>query len=567
MQMSSASRRPFIPTRVIAILVIALVAGAVSVIARSTPAHAATATFSKASIVEAKDFASAAWHDPWDFSNPADLRQDGGSTGNISSVSMRSGVLSYTAHQSSWVSLLWGGYPGSIRLGRDGSIVSNQINATTFSRIHLHLYSSRQTGASINYFTKDAYKGMGGVSFLMRVGWNDYDLSLKNTMVGHSSYSGRIQGLRLSVSSVPATAIKLDFVRVYEPSAAQTVRFSSASGQETHLFWSSTSASPAVHSATSGEVAVKSVSAGSASGAPLVNLGGYPPSTHFYGVQVSNHAVVGPKLVVTARPNIIIDSPTAAGCGDWATSALGHPWKFTSRGQLAGLGNATAVNFNGGVLTATNGGPTRNDPWVSLPTAKGINGAVWNRLTIVEGYDGPFNLSGNPGGGTMARLHWSVAGRPGLSQTNDLVTYAGKRTISLNLGMATSQLTEPEAAIRYPFASSALVTGFRWDPNEDPGPRRWHLYSVTLGRTCATTSGFFVKWHDAGFTPGAKATLSVSLNGRSYNIGTVTEKAGSNGIVIRNNAVPKGVYRVTVTAQNSGATAATSADSPLIITR
>ncbi|MCW2521854.1 MAG: hypothetical protein JWO63_189 [Frankiales bacterium] len=567
MQTGAAFNRPLFLKRISALLAIALTVGLVSFVTQRTEAHAAAASFNKTSIVEAKDFASAAWHDPWDFSNPSDLRQDGGSTGNIANVSMKSSVLSYTAGRSSWISLLWGGYPGSIRMGRDGALVSNQINATTFSRIHLHLYSPRQMPAAINYFTQDGYKGMGGVAFLLRPGWNDYDLALKNNMPGLAAYTGRIQGLRLSTSASPAANIRVDFVRVYEPTTAQTVRFSSPTGQLTHLFWSSTSASPTTHTATSGEVAVASVSAGSTAGAPLVNLGGFPPGTRFYAVQTSNHAVVGPALKITPRPNVIIDSPTAAGCGDWATSALGHPWKFTSRGQLAGLGNATGVNFNGGVLTATNGGPTRNDPWVSLPTGKGINGAVWNRLTIVEGYDGPFNLSGSPGGGTMARLHWSLAGHAGLSQTNDLVTYAGKRTITLNLGMPASQLTEPESAIRYPFASAAPVTSFRWDPNEDPGARRWHLYSVTLGRDCATTSGFFVKWHDTGFTPGAKATLSVSLNGRSYNIGTVAEKAGLNGIVVRNNAVPKGAYRVTVTAQNSGASAATSADSPLVITR
>jgi hypothetical protein len=569
MQIRAASQRPNFFPRIVGVLVLALVAGTITLISHENVAHASVATFNKTSIVEAQEFASSAWHDPWDFSNPSDLRQDGGSIGNISHVAMAASVLSYNAGPKSWISLLWGGYPGSIRLGRDGALVSNQINAAGFTRIHIHAYSSRTTSASINYFTRDAYQGMGGVSFLLRAGWNDYDLSLRNTLPGRSAYAGRIQGLRLSTNASPAINVRLDFVRVYAPSAASTVRFTSPTGQLAHLYWSSTSSRPASQTATSGEVlnatGTAPLTAGSADGAPTVDLGGFPPGTQFYAVQTSDNTAVGASLSVTPRPNVIIDTPTAAGCGDWATEALGHKWMFTQRNQLAGLANATAVNFNGGVLTATNGGPVRNDPWVALPTGLGISGGTWHRLTIVEGYDGPFNLGAAAGGGTMGRLHWRIAGQSGLSQTNDLVTYAGRRTISIDLAMPTSLLTEPESSIRYPWAAATSVQAFRWDPNEDPGARTWHVYSVTLGRDCSTTSGFTLKWHDAAWVAGAQATVSVNVKGHSYTLAKMTENSGANSFVIRNTSVPVGTYRVVVTVQNPGATAATTADSTLAI--
>ena len=250
MQIRGALQRPHSFPRIVGVLVLALVASTLTLISHENVAHASAATFNKASIVEGKDFASSAWHDPWDFSNPSDLRQDGGSVGNISQVAIASGVASYKAGPKSWISLLWGGYPGSIRLGRDGALVSNQINAATFTKIHIHAYSSRKISASINYFTKDAYQGMGGVSFLLRAGWNDYDLTLKNTLPGRSAYAGRVQGLRLSTNASPAINLKLDFVRVYAPSAASTVRFSSPNGQLTHLYWSSTASRPTSQTAS-----------------------------------------------------------------------------------------------------------------------------------------------------------------------------------------------------------------------------------------------------------------------------------------------------------------------------
>jgi hypothetical protein len=537
-----------------------------SVLLPSATSQAIASTFNRTSVAEAKDFAAAAWHDRWDFSNPSDLRKDGPSVKRISNISMRNGVLNYTAGSASYISLLWGGYPGSIRMGRDGALVSNQINAKTFTRVHIHAYVSRKTPAMITYFTKDGFKGLGGMSFLMKAGWNDYDILIHNTVRGGAAWAGRIQGLRLSTNANPAIAVKLDYIRVYAPNLASKVKVVSPNGQAATLYWSSTTARSASRSATSG-LALNAGSPVNLSGtrSTTVDLSGYPPGTRFYAVSNYTGAAIGSTLSVVARPTVVIDSPNASGCGDWATAALGHPWRFTSRRDLAGIGDATAVSFKGRVLTAVNAGPIRNDPWVTFPLGNGINGRDWHRLTLVTGYDGAFNLENKAGGGTMGRIQWRIAGQRQVSQTNDLVTYAGKRKIVLDLGMSTAALTEPEAATRYAFASTKHVTLLRWDPNEDRGARRWHVYSIRLARDCATKTTFALQWHDNGYAAGARARVTAVKGTRSYNLGTVSEVAGSNTLRIRAASLPVGKYSIRVTVTNSGSSAVTASDSPLII--
>jgi hypothetical protein len=242
----------------------------------------------------------------------------------------------------------------------------------------------------------------------------------------------------------------------------------------------------------------------------------------------------------------VVDTPNASGCGDWATSALGHPWRFTSTADLAGIQNATAISFAAGVLSATNGAPVRNDPHIELPVGRGIDGRVWHRLTLTTSYDGAFGLANAPGGGAMGRIMWRAAGQTGISQTNDLLTYSGKRTIVVDLAMPTATLTEPDSSVRYAFAGAAPVTMFRWDPNEDPGARRWHVYSVRLARDCTANATLPVTWHDTAYSAGSTTRVYMTRGNQAYLVGVAAEHAGSNTIVANTKALPAGTYLVVV---------------------
>ena len=269
----------------------------------------------------------------------------------------------------------------------------------------------------------------------------------------------------------------------------------------------------------------------------------------------------------------VVDSPSQAGCNDYATAALGHPWQFTSAGSIIDPANATAFTFTpGGVLSATNAGPHPNDPNISLPLGRGgIDGRVYHRLTFVESYDGPFDLKNAPGGGTHARILWQWPGHIALSQTFPLLTYSGTRTVTVDMALPVSQLTDSSgsASQRYPFVSTNRVVRLRYDPNEDPGPRRWHLMSMKLAADCQAAYSFTVVWHDASYTAGSTVRIEARTpGGYAYALGTGTVHSGQNINVVSIRAVPVGAYTVMVWVTNpGGATSGAISSGPLVIKR
>ena len=250
------------------------------------------------------------------------------------------------------------------------------------------------------------------MGFSLVPGWNDIDLPIVRNRP-HASAVGRAHGgLRLALG-VPSgrASMYLDSLRIYQPSAAASIRWAAPGTSAATLWWTD---SAGVINPVSGQHAgpVKNAAISANASAPVTaNVAGYAPGTTFWSV-----ATDGTKTLVGASapaPLPVIDSPSAAGCGDYATRYLGHPWTFTSTRSLAARANIGALSFAGGVLSATNVGPRRNDPSISLPLPRnGLNGRVYHRLTIVESYDGPFNLANRPGGGTMARVLWQSPGHP-----------------------------------------------------------------------------------------------------------------------------------------------------------
>ena len=121
--------------------------------------------------------------------------------------------------------------------------------------------------------------------------------------------------------------------------------------------------------------------------------------------------------------------------------------------------------------------------------------------------------------------------------------------------MPASKLTDPEgpASQRYPFASTKNVTGLRYDPNEDPGARRWHLYSVRLTADCQAPLTFPVTWHDGQYRAGSTVALFArTATGRYYPIGSSTEHSGLNSHVVSVRSLPRGKYQVVIFVTNAG---------------
>jgi hypothetical protein len=522
------------------------------------------------SVTSGRDFATTAWQDPWDFSNPSDLLLDNnGPAMHLSRQSISGGLLNFVIGSPGYISPLWAGYPGSLRLGRDGAAAANMIDASTYKRFHMHAYASSHVSLALEWFTCGAPTSscMGGMPLGLAAGWNDIDVPIANNsrlISTGKAWSGKIQGLRVAMTPHPSASLRVDSLRVYQP-VASALTWASPDSGPAKLWWTDTSGG--ITAARGQHVGVV-LGNGSANSHSTVStsVAGYAPGTYFWSVSSTGSKTFIGRTTPAPRP--IVDSPSAAGCASY----LGRPWTFSSVRSLAGYGDATSLAFSSTrVLSATNAGPRRNDPYIYLPIGRGgIDGRVYHRLTIVESYDGAFDLRNAAGGGTMGRILWQSAGHTVLAQTNDILTYSGKRSISLDLAMPASALTEPDgsASQRYAFASTARVTKLRWDPNEDPGARRWHVYSIRLAADCATSTTFAMTWHDAAWTSGSTARIEArSTTVRSaVTIGRVTERAGTNAFTFSAAALPAGAYKLRVYVTNpQGSTVSATSTGPLVI--
>ena len=507
-------------------------------------------------VLAGRDYASTTFRDPWDYNNPSDLVLDTGPTLGLTRPSMSGGQVHFITH-SGYVSPLWGGYASEVPVEREGTRSGNMLDARTYTRMHLHIYVSVYTSTALLWHTCGALRPAcaGSMSFALRAGWNDIDRSIVRSGATGQAWTGHMVGLRLALTAPNGSAlVHLDSLRVYQPSSASAITWAARGTSAATLWWTDSAGTiTALAGQHAGPVANALRSADS-SARVTANVAGYAPGTTFWSV-----ATDGTKTLVGASapaPLPVIDSPSAAGCGDYATRYLGHPWTFTSTRSLAARANLAALSFTrAGELSATNAGPQRNDPNISLPIARGgINGRVYHRLTIVESYDGRFNLANSPGGGAMARIQWQSPGHVALSQTAPLVTFTGKRSITVDMAMSASALTDRSgsATQRYPFASTSTVTQLRYDPNEDPGARRWHLYSVRLAANCQAALSSAVTWNDTQYRAGSTVRLEArTAGGHTYPLGSTTEHSGLNSHVVSVRSLPRGTYSVVIYVTNA----------------
>jgi len=244
---------------------------------------------------------------------------------------------------------------------------------------------------------------------------------------------------------------------------------------------------------------------------------------------------------------------------------LKDPWDMNSAGDVAAIGNATNVSYAGEQLAATN---TSNDPYVNLRVgAGGLDSRVYRNLTVTSAYDGPFDLRDIAGGGTMARVMWGRQdGATG--QTNDVLTYSGSRAVTIDMGLPTDQLVEPDTGSAA-FLSGSPVTALRWDPNEDRGGRRWYLQDVQLRSDFATTGSFPIVWNDGAYQPGGTATLIADTDRSGCNGTTVAGglpvNQGANTTVWDTSGVPHGRYWLCLTITRGSAMSSSYAGGVLVV--
>jgi hypothetical protein len=465
------------------------------------------------------DYATDVFADPWDYSNVDDLLLDTGPTMKASSARFGSGRVTTHFTGNGYISPIWGGYGGPLFLGRDGGKSGNALSTARYRTVAFQAFSNRDVAAGLMWFNCAralvASSCGGGMPFTLRAGWHTYVLN-----PGASVYSGwplawggTVNGLRLAVSPGAAGSdFSLDWFRLVQPGSGAQFAWSNPAAGAAEIVWDSDTSDVNNTTSSTGWGVVSSITGSSGT----VDLSVLPAGSYRIGV----HSAAGfsdwqPVSLASPLPRFI--TPNAVGDRDYARTVLRNPWDLYSASDVTKLGNATSVSYAGGQLAATN---TSNDPYALLRIGTGgIDTRIYRNLTVTSAYSGRFDLRDIAGGGTIARVQWTRSDRAH-GQTDDILTYSGTRTVSIDMGLPNSQLVEPGTGSAA-FLSSSRVTALRWDPNEDRGHRRWYLKDVQLRSDFATRGTFPVTWRDAAYQAGGTATIVADTNRSGCNGATV----------------------------------------------
>ena len=217
--------------------------------------------------------------------------------------------------------------------------------------------------------------------------------------------------------------------------------------------------------------------AGPILGLHIVPSASGPASISFDWVRLTpTGADAAPAAPGPPQPRFL--TPSRSGGTDYAAAVRGDAWDFNEPTDVA---DSSGINFTvgGGVLNGTN---TDGDPAIVLPLGPApVDGSRYHRLVFGITYDGPFGLSGDPGGGMVARLIWQFAGHPEFFQdSQDIIVYPGTHVYEIDL--ATNPPAEAADEGDSPRIGwiNQLMTYVRFDPSEDPGPRHFVLDFVRL---------------------------------------------------------------------------------------
>lgn len=498
---------------VVAVLGVLAVAAATAVgPATTAPADAATATATAnvPTYTESPDYATETFGDPWDYSNTADQNTDRVGYGRYS---ISKGHLIGTLERSTYFSPVET-MPGTLPYGRDGAL--HPIDTKRYTHLSVSMdqpYAGRQI--AISWFTCAArsLSCMGGVTAKVEKGNHvvDVDLTGKSVMGGHVPWTGskptllRVQPIVVHTGESPSGKVSIDWTRLHGGSAPQDAL-------------------------------------------PAGDYGTFR---------------------VVARPIAVVDSPNPDQGKDLAAVQRGRSWVLTNgvAGRGVTLKNARFRSWSSVGLTAQNAGPIVRDPEVVFPVSA-FDGKQYHWLSWSMSYDGAYDLRNAPGGGKMARLVWSVRGAKGLQVSNDVLTFSGANATPVGPNesgenridlAATNPLDEtmPKGSPGW----KQVVTSLRWDPNEDRGAAVWHLKSFHLRADPAANGWTRIGFHDAAWTAGTTAKVTVTRDGTTTKRVLVDGAAvtkGANSVPFVLGTLPAGSYHATVTLRHPDGSTATS---------
>jgi len=462
----------------------------------AAPAQAETA----AAEVEAPDFASEAYADPWDYSNTEDLSSDAAA---VVGMSVSGGRLNMTiTGDSSFDPIHTIG--GSIAQGRDGAAIA--VDTNRYKRLSFKMNQPNSGVGAFYWFTcrEMLASCAGGITFGLRPGDNVYDLPLDgaSTIGAGIPWNGtRVVAVRMlpaiTQSRTQSLPISFDWMRIYQPSTAH---------------------------------------------------GGYPPGD--FG-----------SFSVSPLPRPVVDSPNPSEGRDLASAQGRQPWEFTSAAAAAGLDvrNARVLGFDSRGMSAQNAPPLQNDPEVRFPMTA-FDASRFHHFSFDLDYDGQFSLADSPGGGKLARLIWQSRGSATYQQSDDIVTYSSPNQGEIYIDMNRGDVLDPSSGAPRLGWAGQTIESLRFDPNEDPGAAVWRLRSLHFREDPAAQGATTVRFHDDAWVPGTTAQVSVGsgLAGSAWQpiASDVAVTQGVNSVRFDLGSRAPGSYKVQVVLKHPDGAAA-----------
>ncbi len=227
-----------------------------------------------------------------------------------------------------------------------------------------------------------------------------------------------------------------------------------------------------------------------------------PPGDYYFYTKLSdnvdNDTVVATsqysgKLTINAKPKIVFNNPSYTSGEDFATANLNNPWDFNDAADITNLSlsdNHSSKQikdyifqddyFTGTAFIPTGSAQSETEAQVWLNTSFPILTSKYKYLTYELELDPTGYGHDKLGKGWMARISWYNIGfvQDG-SITNDIVTYEGLRSYSLDL--STVSLEHEETGLpNKGWNSIPQATLLRIDPSETSTDTIFKLHDVKL---------------------------------------------------------------------------------------
>jgi hypothetical protein len=506
-------------------------------------------------VAEAPDYASEVLGDPWDFSNAADVAGPSDIAGGLLTF-MPSGTVQPSLVASTASSQAW---------GRDGRVVP--IDADRFNVISLRIWSSVYTQGGLSWtrcsWAQTPCRGWMSLGNLLP-GWRTYSIRIGSAglTTAPAQWGGQVEGLRLTGVTGSGATIKVDWARLTGDPMVWGATFKlqgDFSSSSLAVSWD-TDADPSNNEDGGpgwGPFKNQEVTWSTTDRTVTVPVSTWPPGRYRIFVTVTGRTselVLSAWVTLRPRPRPVMLTPNSLQGADYATTVRHNPWNMDQSADYT-LRNARLVSANGRWIAADN---TSNDPSVTLPVPKPFSGSTYHRVRITVALLGSYGLANAPGGGCVGRLLWTTAsgGTAKWQTTDDLVLYPGWNTIDLDMATSpSSAITDPVLGAKRIGWAGQTITRLRFDPNEDPGERRWYVDDIRVSADPVSSGGRFdLKFADNSGLSGTTAKVEALGGGnRRYVVASgVAVAPGTNTVSWRPSpAVPPGLYRFQLTLTNS----------------